>query len=62
MPLTRRCGFSLHPDVGNAKRIEVEDGGYADHAEALMRAHLDLSRKNIEIYAAPEGMPIAIGV
>lgn len=54
-------GF-LDPGVGNAKRIEVEGGGYADHAEALVGAHLDLSRKNMAMYAAPEGMPIAMGV
>ncbi len=34
----------------------------ADRAEALIRAHLDLSRRNMAMYAAPEGMPIATGV
>lgn len=34
----------------------------ADRAEALVRAHLDLSRKNMAMYAAPEGMQVAIGV
>ncbi|MBK5571555.1 GntR family transcriptional regulator [Ensifer sp. SSB1] len=34
----------------------------ADRAEALLRAHLDLSRKNMAMYAAPEGMQIAVGV
>mgnify|MGYP002150303651 CR=1 FL=1 len=29
-----------------------------DRAEALVRAHLDLSRRNMAMYAAPEGMAI----
>ncbi|WP_246802718.1 MULTISPECIES: FCD domain-containing protein [Ensifer] len=33
-----------------------------DRAEALIRAHLDLSRKNMAMYAAPEGMAISLGV
>lgn len=33
-----------------------------DRAEALVRAHLDLSRKNMAMYAAPEGMAISLGV
>lgn len=35
--------------------IEARD---ADRAEALVRAHLDLSRRNMAMYAAPEGMNI----
>lgn len=34
----------------------------ADRAEALVRAHLDLSRTNMAMYAAPEGLQIAVGV
>lgn len=30
----------------------------ADAAEALVRAHLDLSRRNMALYAAPEGMAL----
>lgn len=32
----------------------------ADRAEALIRAHLDLSRRNMAMYAAPEAMPISV--
>ncbi|MBP9181903.1 MAG: GntR family transcriptional regulator [Fuscovulum sp.] len=35
--------------------IEARD---PDRAEALVRAHLDLSRRNMAMYAAPEGMAI----
>ena len=34
----------------------------ADRADALVRAHLDLSRKNMAMYAAPEGMSVLIGI
>jgi DNA-binding GntR family transcriptional regulator len=34
----------------------------ADRAEALIRAHLDLSRRNMAMYAAPEGLQIAVDV
>ncbi|NML76792.1 GntR family transcriptional regulator [Rhizobium sp. S-51] len=34
----------------------------ADRAETLVREHLDLSRKNMAMYAAPEGMQIPLGV
>lgn len=34
----------------------------ADRAETLVRKHLDLSRKNMAMYAAPEGMQIPLGV
>ncbi len=33
-----------------------------DRVEAWVRAHLDLSRKNMAVYAAPEGMAISLGV
>nr|WP_298097878.1 GntR family transcriptional regulator [uncultured Shinella sp.] len=34
----------------------------ADRAEVLVRAHLDLSRRNMAMYATPEGMAISLGV
>lgn len=34
----------------------------ADLSEALVRAHLDLSRKNMAMYAAPEGMNVAMDI
>lgn len=46
-----------HDDI-----IDAIAGHDADRAEALVRAHLDLSRRNMAMYAAPEGMPVAIGV
>ncbi len=46
-----------HDDIIDA--IAAHD---ADRAEVLVRAHLDLSRKNMAMYAAPESMSVAIGV
>lgn len=46
-----------HDDI-----IDAIAGHDADRAETLVRAHLDLSRRNMAMYAAPEGMPVAIGV
>lgn len=34
----------------------------ADRAERLIRSHLELSRRNMAMYAAPEGMAISAGV
>jgi len=63
----RPANAQMEDNLGEACRqhdhiIDAIADHDADRAEALVRAHLDLSRKNMAMYAAPEGMPIAIGL
>lgn len=51
--IERNEAAQQHDDMIAA--IEARD---ADKAEALVRAHLDLSRRNMATYATPEGMDI----
>lgn len=44
-----------HDDI-----VDAIAGHDADRAEALVRAHLDLSRRNMAMYAAPEGLQISL--
>ncbi len=46
-----------HDDIIDA--IAAHDG---ERCDVLVRAHLDLSRKNMAMYAAPEGMQISTGI
>ena len=39
--------------------IEAIETHYPNRAEAVVRAHFDLSRRNMAEFAAPEGMNLA---
>lgn len=63
----RPANAQMEDNLGEACRqhddiIDAIASHNADLAEMLIRAHLDLSRRNMAMYAAPEGMQIAIGV
>ncbi|MBN9030184.1 MAG: GntR family transcriptional regulator [Rhizobiales bacterium 63-7] len=44
-----------HDDI-----VDAIAGHDADRAEVLVRAHLDLSRRNMAMYAAPEGLQMSL--
>ncbi|QRM54346.1 GntR family transcriptional regulator [Sinorhizobium sp. BG8] len=57
----------MHEELEEASRqhdeiIDAIANHDADRGEILIRAHLDLSRKNMAMYAAPEGLQIPVGI
>ncbi len=46
-----------HDDI-----IDAIAAHHGERCDVLVRAHLDLSRKNMAMYAAPEGMQISTGI